>query len=206
MSPDLNTAIQSFSAKLKPHQGTDNFDRLNLFAKSKTSGVTISGYMGDPAVTDEVKLALLMELTDIIDAGKWDQLPMTPKGQVDRVATTPAAATVKPAPSRPAPAIVVMPSATPDAVPTPTVVATPPSSVAEVAPPPIADPMTAAMVKMLMPHILAAMPKPVAPPAPSSTPYAANVNVIRTVIHEEIAIFFEALARGIRNPVKKGDS
>jgi len=169
----LSAAIQAVTSKIRPIQGTPKFDRLSLFIKSKTGGINLAAYIGDTTIPEATRVELVTSVIDVIDGEKWDELPSPPAGQAATVAAAP-----KPA------AIIATPPA--PAAPAPAPVATPPvhQSVG-------LDPMTAAIVAGVLPHVLAAMPKQVAEPSALST------DAIRAVVRAELAHLFAAIAKGI---------
>ena len=179
----LSAAIQAVTSKIRPIQGTPKFDRLSLFIKSKTGGINLAAYIGDTTIPEATRVELVTSVIDVIDGEKWDELPSPPAGQAERSPATTVAAAPKPV------AIIPPAPAAPAPAPAPAPVATPPvhQSVG-------LDPMTAAIVAGVLPHVLAAMPKQVA--APLST------DAIRAVVRAELAHLFAAIAKGIE--IKEG--
>lgn len=188
-TPTLQSSIQAVTAKISPLRGTDKFDRLSLHIKSKTGGVNLAAYLGDANVSEDLKIALNNDIIAVIDGGKWDALPSAPAGQAERPAAAPAAPVtavlVTPAPARPA-----APAAAPAALPAVAVVPAPAAPAAPVAGP--IDPMTAAIVAAVLPHIKAALPAQ----QPGAAP-AIDTNLIRNLVREEIATIFGAIAKSI---------
>jgi hypothetical protein len=177
----LSAAIQAVTSKIRPIQGTPKFDRLSLFIKSKTGGINLAAYIGDTTIPEATRVELVTSVIDVIDGEKWDELPSPPAGQAERAPATVAAAP-KPV------AIIATPPSPPPA----------PAAPAPVATPPVVglDPMTAAIVAGVLPHVLAAMPKQVAEPSALST------DAIRAVVRAELAHLFAAIAKGIE--IKEG--
>jgi hypothetical protein len=189
----LQKRVAELGSVLVSIHGSPHVAGIQSFVKSKTGGLTMASYLSTPA-TDEVKIALIDEVIDIITNQKWDSLPTPPSGQASAsnkpvVAVTPVAS--KPiTPPAPKPVTPQLPPPLPPAA----YVSKPSELVNQVTTPAAADPM-AMMAAALLPHIMAHLPKTQAESAPIDME-AVRVMVVNQV-RQELAVLFVAFAKGV---------
>jgi hypothetical protein len=188
----LQKRVAELGSVLVSIHGSPHVAGIQSFVKSKTNGLTMASYLSTPA-TDEVKIALIDEVIDIITNQKWDSLPTPPSGQASAsnkpvVAVTPVASKPTPLPA-PKPVTPQLPPPLPPSVYTPAVI-----EAAQAKVPAAADPM-AMMAAALLPHIMAHLPKTQAESAPIDME-AVRVMVVNQV-RQELAVLFVAFAKGV---------
>lgn len=177
-------------AALRAIHGTSNWSRLQAFIKKETGGKTLSDYLNTSTVTDDAKHKILNDVEDIVKNDKWHLCPEPPAGQADgpAAAVTPSAVAPKQSIAAPAAKSLVSPPA-----PAPVKPADAPTNPNQPASPFSSDPM-AMMAQALAPHLVLLLADKLKVPAPVTV----DENMIRKMIREELAVVFEACAKGTR--------
>jgi len=180
LNPHQLRFTRDIAKLMTPFAGSPIMQRIQLWVRSKTDGVSLSAYIVGPASEDD-KRSVLDQLEAILKAENWSALPMAPNGQAD---VPPPAPAPKPVTPVPAPAPAPKPAPKPDEEKKP-----------EPKPEPVADSDSpgvvlarafATYVRSMQPA-----PQPVVPPAPSLTE-AAIREIVRDEVRKTLAGLFGA--------------